>query len=237
MSRSESRVPARLGAPRAIFLDLDGTLFDRDAAVRALFAQQYHVFESVLGGATREAFVERLLELDAHGHGDKRAAYGTVVRELGLGAALGDRLNEHFYEIYPAHGAVFPDVYSTLGELRRRGVGLGLLTNGRTATQEDKLRRLGLEPLFDVTLISEREGVRKPDRRFFELALRRAGVAATEAWHVGDHPMADVAGASSAGLTAVWRYVPYWPEPASAAATIHALGGLLALLDAARPCH
>jgi putative hydrolase of the HAD superfamily len=109
-----------------------------------------------------------------------------------------------------------------------------VLTNGRAATQEDKLRRLGLEPLVDVTLISEREGLRKPDRRFFELGLRRAGVEAARAWHVGDHPMADVAGAAAAGLTAIWRHVPYWPAPASAAAVIHTLAGLLGLLDAAR---
>jgi putative hydrolase of the HAD superfamily len=235
LSRSDSRLSAPLGGPRLVFLDLDGTLFDRDAAVRSLFTEQHRVFESALGGAARDAFVERLLELDAHGHGDKRVAYGTVVRELGLRAALGDRLLEHFYEIYPEHGALFPDVLSTLAELRRRGLGLGVLTNGRAATQRDKLRRLGLEPLLDVTAISEHEGVRKPDRRFFELGLRRAGVAAAEAWHVGDHPTADVAGAAAAGLTAIWRYVPYWPEPAAAAATIQALSELLALLDGAPP--
>lgn len=222
----------RLLAPRAIFLDLDGTLFDRDRAVRSLFRAQHHVFEAELGGLGQEAFVARLLALDAHGHGDKRASYSGVVRENGLADALAERLLQHFYEIYPEHGALFADVLPTLVELRRRGLALGVLTNGRTATQSGKLDRLGLEPLLDFTLISEREGLRKPAPRFFELALERAGVTAAQAWHVGDHPMADVAGASAAGLTAIWRHVPYWPEPAAAATTIHAFGELLALLDA-----
>lgn len=215
-----------------MFLDLDGTLFDRDSAVRALFTEQHGVFAPELGEIEREPFIERLLELDAHGLGDKRAVYGTLVRERGQNLALGERMLEHFYEIYPRHGALFADVPATLAELRRRGLVIGVLTNGRTATQSNKLQRLGLEPLLDVTLISEREGLRKPGRRFFELALQRAGVRAAEAWHVGDHPMADVAGASAAGLTAIWRRVPYWPEPASAAASIDALGELVGLLDA-----
>jgi putative hydrolase of the HAD superfamily len=214
-----------------VFLDLDGTLFDRDTAVRTLFAEQHGVFAPQLGEIEREPFIERLLELDAHGLGDKRATYGTLVRERGQNPALGERMLEHFYAIYPRHGALFSDVVATLAELRSRGLVLGVLTNGRTATQADKLQRLGLEPLLDVILISEREGLRKPGRRFFDLALQRAGVPAADAWHVGDHPMADVAGASAAGLTAIWRRVPYWPEPASAAASIDALGELIGLLD------
>ena len=215
-----------------MFLDLDGTLFDRDSAVRALFTEQHGVFAPQLGEIDREPFMDRLLELDAHGLGDKRATYGTLVRERGQNPALGERMLEHFYEIYPRHGALFVDVLATLTELRSRGLVLGVLTNGRTATHADKRRRLQLEQLRDVTLISAREGLRTPGRRFFELALQRAGVSAADAWHVGDHPMADVAGACAAGLTAIWRRVPYWPEPASAAATIDALGELIGLLDA-----
>lgn len=229
-----SRGPVRANPPlmvKGVLFDLDGTLFDRDGAVRGLFAAQHGAFERELGGIERERFVARLLELDAHGHTDKRTAYGCLVRELGLDDALGDTLVEHFREIYPRFGVTFPDALPTLEALRARGIAIALVTNGRTDTQSAKVQRLGLEPLVDATLISEREGVRKPDRRIFELALKRIGVAAEQAWHVGDHPMADVAGAHAAGLTAIWRHVPYWPEPACQAFTIHELRELLPLLD------
>jgi putative hydrolase of the HAD superfamily len=218
---------------KVVLFDLDGTLFDRDAAVGDVFAEQHRAFELELAGVPRERFVERLLELDQHGHADKRTAYAVLVRELGLEATLDRRLYEHFREVYPRFGAPFPDVLTTLSALRARGLGLGLVTNGRVDTQAAKLERLGLEPLLDAVVISEREGVRKPDRRIFESALRRFGAAPAQAWHVGDHPMADVAGAHAAGLTAVWRYVPYWPEPATRAFTIVALADLVPLLDAA----
>jgi putative hydrolase of the HAD superfamily len=217
---------------KGVSFDLDGTLFDRDSAVRDLFAAQYRAFQGVLGGVEAERYVERLLELDDHGHADKRTAFGTLVRELGLDSALGDELTEHFREVYPKFGAPFPDALPTLRELRARGIALALVTNGRADTQAAKVSRLGLEPLLDATLISETEGTRKPDRRIFERALARIGVGPEQAWHVGDHPMADVAGAHAAGLTAIWRHVPYWPEPACQAFTIHQLGELLPLLDA-----
>lgn len=217
--------------PAAILFDLDGTLFDRDRAVRDLFAAQHAAFQSELGGVTSDAYVARLLELDAHGHADKRQVFGVVVRELGLDAPLGDTLLEHFRASYTNFGSTFVDALPTLRELRARGLELGLVTNGLARVQEDKIRRLGLEPFFKAVLISEREGVRKPDRQIFERALERLGVPAKQAWHVGDHPMADVAGAHAAGLTAVWRYVPYWPEPATCSHIILELAELIALLD------
>lgn len=215
-----------------MLFDLDGTLFDRDAALRELFTAQHRAFRGELGGVPRAGFVQRLLELDDHGQGDKRSLYGALVRELGLPDALGERLRERHEVLQGRCGTLFADALPTLARLAERGVALGLVTNGRTATQASKIARLGLEPWLDVALISEREGLRKPDRRIFELALERLGVSPRQAWHVGDHPAADVAGASAAGLTAVWRYVPYWPAPASASHTLHSLSELLPLLDA-----
>jgi len=216
---------------KALLFDLDGTLYDRDGAVAELFAAQHRRFELELAGVPVARFVARLIELDDHGHADKRTSYGVLVREHGLPDALADRLVQSHRDLSPGVGELFPDARATLEELRRRGFRLGLITNGRVETQGAKLRRLGLEPFFDATLISEREGVRKPERRIFELALSRLGVSADQAWFVGDHPMADVAGARAAGLTAVWRYVPYWPEPATRAFTIFNLSELLGRLD------
>ncbi|KYF78526.1 hypothetical protein BE17_03050 [Sorangium cellulosum] len=50
---------------QAVLFDLDGTLFDRETAVREVVAGQYAAFSSELAGATRERFVGRLLESDA----------------------------------------------------------------------------------------------------------------------------------------------------------------------------
>ena len=69
---------------RAVFFDLDGTLYDRDSVMRNLVEEQFGVFRESLGGVSESQFVQRILELDAHGHGDNPLLYESVV--LGMGA-------------------------------------------------------------------------------------------------------------------------------------------------------
>jgi putative hydrolase of the HAD superfamily len=53
--------------------------------------------------------------------------------------------------------------------------------------------------------ISEGAGVRKPDRRIFEVAAAAAGVPlGPAAWMVGDSAQADVGGGVAAGLRTAW---------------------------------
>jgi putative hydrolase of the HAD superfamily len=80
--------------------------------------------------------------------------------------------------------------------------------------QSRKLECLALVPMFDTVLISDAEGVHKPDPEIFRRALERLGVDAAHACHVGNHPQDDMAGARAAGVKAVWRRDPYLPAPA-----------------------
>lgn len=99
---------------------------------------------------------------------------------------------------------LFDETREVLLELRRRGVQVGLITNGPSASQRDKLRAVGIAGLFDLVIASGDTGVLKPNGAIFRQALQRAELAATEALHVGDNFDADVVGAADAGLTALW---------------------------------
>ena len=117
---------------------------------------------------------------------------------------------------------------------RERGLKLAVITNGENAMQRRKMAAMGVEQFFDAVLVSEDEGVRKPDAEIFRRALARCGVAAHEAVFVGDHPVADVEGAQRAGLTAVWKFVPYW-QPVVATTVIRDLSEVLSLLGPPSP--
>lgn len=93
--------------------------------------------------------------------------------------------------------------------------------------QSRKLECLSLVPKFDTVLISDAEGVHKPDPEIFRRALLRLGVEASHACYVGNHPQDDIAGARAAGLKAVWRRDPFLPAPAEADAVIENLAQLL----------
>lgn len=218
---------------RAILFDLDGTLFDRDAAVRRLVIDQHRRFGAVLSTFTPETYVQRVVELDSHGYGDKTAAYRQVVAEFGLPAPLAATLTADFWATYHSFCRGFPEVVPVLAELRGRGLKLGVITNGSVQIQEPVIQSLGIAGLLHTVLISEREGARKPDREIFHRALRTLGVDPDHAWYVGDHPEVDIAGASAAGLEAVWRRTTYWPEPHPPHRTIDSLDELLWLIPGA----
>jgi putative hydrolase of the HAD superfamily len=76
---------------------------------------------------------------------------------------------------------------------------LGLVSNGNTDPE-----RCGLPGRFQFALFAHHHGVKKPDRRFFEVAIREAGCDASQIVHVGDSLVSDVAGAQAVGIKAVW---------------------------------
>lgn len=220
----------------AVLFDLDGTLYDRDKLAAALFDEQYAAFEHELRGVSRERFLRDVHAMDEHGHGSKEQGYPRLVQDWGLEAALGGRLIDHFWQRLLAHCYLAPETSTTLAELRRRRMKLGVITNGGIPMQRRKLAALGLEHAFDTVVVSGEEGVSKPDSEIFRRALARIGVSARRAVFVGDHPVADVDGAHGAGLLAVWKFVPYWPPPAMPdPPVIDCLSELLPIVDGEWP--
>jgi FMN phosphatase YigB (HAD superfamily) len=49
--------------------------------------------------------------------------------------------------------------------------------------------------------------------------------------YVGDNPQADIEGARNAGLTAVWKSVPYWKLSITDVSKIDSLSELLTMVD------
>jgi putative hydrolase of the HAD superfamily len=218
--------------PKAILFDLDGTLWDRNDAVRGLATEQHRQLHKWLGHIPERDYVERVVHLDDNGRADKNLLYQTIGIEFGLSKSAVAVLHSDFWTRYQAFIVPFPEVIETLHHLRRLEIRLGIITNGSMRLQEAKISRLGVSGLMDVVLISEREGVRKPDAEIFHRALGRLDVSPSEAWFVGDNPEDDVAGAHAAGLRAVWRVCEEWDPPTVPCERIGALDELLAFVEA-----
>lgn len=56
-----------------------------------------------------------------------------------------------------------------------------------------------------MILISEWEGIKKPDPRIFNVALKQLQVSPNEAIFVGDHPENDVKAAQDVGMKGIWK--------------------------------
>jgi HAD superfamily hydrolase (TIGR01509 family) len=102
----------------------------------------------------------------------------------------------------------YADVRPALQRLRSK-YRLFALSNGNA-----DLDRCGIADLFDAHITASAAGAAKPDARIFAHLLRVAGVEPSEVLHIGDDPLADVVGATRAGMQAVWlnREARTWPH-------------------------
>jgi putative hydrolase of the HAD superfamily len=102
---------------------------------------------------------------------------------------------------------VYEETVPVLETLRARGITTGLVSNtpwGSPALLwREELRRLGLYSRIDHAVFCRDVGWRKPDKRIFDFALERVGVAASDCLYVGDNPRWDRAGPATVGMGSV----------------------------------
>ena len=104
---------------------------------------------------------------------------------------------------FPDFTELFPDAVEVLKELKRRGLLVGVITNGPSLIQNRKLDISGIRPLLDIAVVSGDEFVHKPDPRY-SARRRPSRVSCESCIYVGDHPVNDIQGAKSAGMRPVY---------------------------------
>jgi HAD superfamily hydrolase (TIGR01662 family) len=112
---------------------------------------------------------------------------------------------------------LFPDTLPTLRVLRERGYRLAAVTNrGYSGPRfHEEMRDLGLTDVFEAAVISCEIGYMKPHPRIYQYALEGLGLEPDEVAMVGDNLRADVEGAKTLGMVAIWRR-PLLDEPLEA---------------------
>jgi putative hydrolase of the HAD superfamily len=196
----------RLRGIKAVLFDIDNTLFDsttlakmsRVNAVKAMMESGLFIYNVQSGyrlllkivekyGANYDQHFDRLLEAFGYKRDPKIIAAGIVA----------------YHDTKLAYLKPDPDVIPTLIALRDKDRKIGIVSNGRSVKQWEKIIRLGLQHFFHTVVISEEVGFEKPDPKIFELALKELGVKPEETAYVGNTPEVDVLGANAAGLVSV----------------------------------
>ncbi|MEK4063666.1 MULTISPECIES: HAD family hydrolase [unclassified Paenibacillus] len=189
---------------KAVLFDLDGTLLDRESSLVSFVRDQYErypQFQSV----PKEKFLQRFVELDQHGYVWKDKVYQQLLEDFSIRELSWAELLNDYLHGFQGHCIGFPNLMSMLTTLKANGIKLALVSNGYGQFQYDNFQALGISPLFDEVLISEWEGLRKPDPAIFLRALTKLGVKAEETLFVGDHPENDIRASRAAGLRAAWK--------------------------------
>ncbi|MBI4566309.1 MAG: HAD-IA family hydrolase [Planctomycetes bacterium] len=230
---------------RAVFFDAGHTLLHTHPSVGEIYAAEAAALGATadaarLGAEFLRVFARnaaRLAESSVGLHASDAQDYDMwrrVVREVHECLPELSRIDADawFQRLYEEFGRAdrwkpYADVKPALEAVRARGLKLGIISNWSTRLRAI-LRETGLQAWFDVVVVSSEVGSRKPDPRIFQRALALAGVASSEAIHVGDLMEDDVRGAQAAGLRPIliWRR-PEAPEPGNGVAIIRTLGDLI----------
>lgn len=203
-------------AVKAVLFDLDNTLVDSDLAFAAWadwFARER------LGLGDDDEIAEeaaRIVQSDADAGISREARlralwerHSTVLEPL---EALMTAFPAQLLNVLPPMNVAAGRL---LAVLDAAAVPWGIVSNG-AASQLDKIRKLALDSRTSCLLISEIVGVRKPAPEIFLAAAKQLGAAPREILFVGDHPTADIGGASGVGMQTAWvRRGRRWPQSAS----------------------
>ncbi|GGD55802.1 HAD family hydrolase [Paenibacillus nasutitermitis] len=218
---------------KAVIFDLDNTLLNRTATFRRFSEKLMDHYFPDLSPADREIRIEFIRTADQDGYKNKPVLFAELAAHELFPWNPAPQSQEllAFYEREYVNSSVLMESAVELLTHCRRNYKLGLITNGQTRIQYGKMDLLAIRDHFDHISVSEEAGVKKPDRRIYELSLSKLGVRPEEAVYIGDHPVNDIEGAAAAGMHTLWmRQNQPWAEHITAK-PLASVGTLRELID------
>ena len=203
--------------PRALLIDLDGTIIDSLASAEEVWQDLCAAAAPTIGVAGGQLYSAIKATADwfwadpgrgRAGRADLRASSREIVQRAlvqlgvsrdGLAATIADSYRDRRDRFM-----LLPGALEALDTLHSRQIALGLLTNGAGPIQREKIDRFGLARFFDCILIEGELGFGKPDERIYKHAMAALGAAPPETWIVGDDLEWEVAAPQRLGIHAVW---------------------------------
>lgn len=166
----------------------------------------------------RESYLRLVEEAERKGAPLRRDAYEAhpeiqielvfqrLFREKGAAAELPQaiRAGRQFRALSTQYIRLYNGAEELLSSLRERGRKLWLLSNAQAVFTRWELERLGLADCFDGVYLSSDYGVKKPDRRFFQVLLREQSIPPEQAVMTGNDGVCDIEGARGLGLSTIY---------------------------------
>ena len=175
-----------------LFFDVGSTLMNEQAA----YEHRMREIADLAGIPFEKVYDMAMAYYRLNKKGDLETA-----RELGVTLPKWHSEDEFLYD----------DAVQCLETLSQR-YKIGVIANQALGTKE-RLGHQGILKYIDFIIASAEEGVAKPDRRIFELALERSRCEPANAIMIGDRIDNDIIPAKRMGMTAIWikqGFGQYW---------------------------
>lgn len=189
---------------KAVLFDFDETLQDRTLAFEGYMDAMLKRYFPDIDEKTAEQYKDDMVKTGNGGYVVRVDWYQALLEKWGCADRLSaQELAEHYDTTFGDHNVIFEHTVPLLKELKKRGKLVGVITNGPSYLQNHKMDESGLREYCDIVVVSGDLGVHKPDKRIFELTAERLGLKCEECVYVGDHPINDIQGALSSGMSAI----------------------------------
>ncbi|MBQ4151109.1 MAG: HAD family hydrolase [Clostridia bacterium] len=199
--------------PKMILFDYGQTLivepqFDWTAANMAILSHA----TKLPNGMTAEDFCKCSNDLFEYVMGNRRDSCREIEHEkfirllcdaYGLKLDISIAEADLLYWDSATHGSfASPGAADFLDYLHENGIRTGVISNMCYANMalRTRLNRYLPNNRFEFVITSSDYVLRKPEKLLFEVAINRAGLEESDIWYVGDNPVADIVGASGAGM-------------------------------------
>jgi HAD superfamily hydrolase (TIGR01509 family) len=196
--------------PRAVILDVDGTLIDTNDA-------HAHAWVDVCRDFGYEVAFGEVRKMIGMG-GDRVLPRLTGQSEdSDIGKEMKERRGKIFRERYLPGCRPFPGARELLQRMRNEGMTLVVATSASKEDMAALLKAAGVDDLIEAKTSSADADASKPAPDIVEAALDNAGCDASEAVMLGDTPY-DVAASNRAGVRCIALRSGGWDDDALAAA-------------------
>lgn len=199
---------------RGLLFDLDHTLFDYELAQEGALKQLYNFYveqTEIEYTEFKMHFLSINKPLWEQVYAGKLKTNELKVKRFTL---LKEKLNlnwnehnisEYYINALGDHGGWLPGAENVIQVLLKKGYQIGVLTNGYSLMQNKKRARLKLtSDICPCFIISDEYGFSKPDKRIFEIAVKKMELNAKEILMIGDSLVSDGRGAELAGIDFCW---------------------------------
>ncbi|MCC3351455.1 HAD-IA family hydrolase [Ruminococcus albus] len=178
---------------KGVIFDLDDTLYSEKEYVKSGFKA---VSDYLGGGYENELW---------HYFKSGKQAIDELLKECGK-----EKQKAVVLEIYRSHIPtihLYDGVVELITQLRNSGIKIGIITDGRSKGQRNKIQALGLENMVDDIIVTDELGgiqFRKPCDIAFRIMQTKWKLPMNQIIYVGDNPTKDFQAPQQLGMKIVW---------------------------------
>ena len=186
-----------------IFFDLDNTLINHSHAEKTAMSETFHSDLKSLLNCEFDEFYQVYLPINAglwnqYNKSEltrddvKIGRFVKTLQHFDIHEFDVHSLWKNYADRYRRNWIPIDHAESVLDHLKAKKYSLGIISNGFTDIQTDKIKTMKWEKYFDTVVFSEMVGIQKPNKAVFDFSLEKSGHEKDDVVYVGDSFETDI---------------------------------------------